>query len=185
MTRTRPAESLALNGALLMFTGLLVGAAIPIAPYPRLMLSAHNAGFTVSGMLSMVAALLLSSSLCSIPDWGTTWVIWAHIALWPLSFSEVAGAFWGAKLAIPLAAAEAGAPGGTPSQEMIVIICHAVPVLLLVGAWALLVWGTWRVCRGDHSRSKEGTQVNSSSLRRDSRVGNQLESTSPCDQPIK
>jgi len=111
----------------------------------------------------MLAGLLLSSSLCSIPDWGLKWVIWAHIALWLLSFSEVAGAVWGTTRAIPLAAAEAGAPGGTPSQEMFVIVCHAVPALLLIGAWALLVWGTWRVFRGDHSRSKEGTQVNSSS----------------------
>ena len=61
-----PASCLALNGALLMFAGLLVGAAIPLVPYPRLMLSAHNAGFTVSGTLSMVAGLLLNSSLCTI-----------------------------------------------------------------------------------------------------------------------
>jgi hypothetical protein len=67
MTRARPTACLALNGALLMLAGLLVGAFIPLVPYPRLMLSAHNAGFTVSGMLSMVAGLLLSSSLCSIP----------------------------------------------------------------------------------------------------------------------
>jgi hypothetical protein len=147
---------LALNGALLMFTGLLVGAAIPLVPYPRLMLSAHNAGFTVSGMLSMVAALLLSSSLCSIPGRAAAWVFWGHVALWPLSFSEVAGAFWGTKRAIPLAAAEAGAPGGTPMQEMIVILCHAVPAILLMVAWAILVWGTWRVLRGDRLLPEEG-----------------------------
>jgi hypothetical protein len=67
VTRTHPAASLALNGALLMLAGLLAGAAITAVPYSRLMLSAHNAGFTVSGLLSMVAAFLLSSSLCSIP----------------------------------------------------------------------------------------------------------------------
>ena len=158
MPRPRPAAWLALNGALLMFTGLLVGAAIPLAPYPRLMLSAHNAGFTVSGMLSMVAALLLGSSLCSIPGWATTWVIWAHVALWPLSISEVAGAFWGTKRAIPLAAAEAGAPGGTPWQEMVVIVCHIVPALLLMVAWAILVWGAWRVFRGDRFLPKKGVE---------------------------
>jgi hypothetical protein len=163
MARPRPAAWLALNGVLLMFTGLLVGAAIPLAPYPRLMLSAHNAGFTVSGMLSIVAALLLSSSLCSIPGWATTWVIWAHVALWPLSFSEVAGAFWGTKRAIPLAAAEAGAPGGTPWQEMVVIVCHIVPALLLMVAWAILVWGTWRVFRGDRFLPQERNREDSSS----------------------
>jgi hypothetical protein len=163
MARPRPAAWLALNGVLLMFTGLLVGAAIPLAPYPRLMLSAHNAGFTVSGMLSIVAALLLSSSLCSIPGWATTWVIWAHVALWPLSFSEVAGAFWGTKRPIPLAAAEAGAPGGTPWQEMVVIVCHIVPALLLMVAWAILVWGTWRVFRGDRFLPQERNREDSSS----------------------
>ena len=58
MTGTRPSASLALNGALLMLAGLLAGVAIPLAPYPRLMLSAHNAGFTVSGLLSHVLPAL-------------------------------------------------------------------------------------------------------------------------------
>ena len=156
MTRTSPAASLALNGALLMLAGLLAGAAIPAAPYPRLMLSAHNAGFTVSGLLSMVAAFLLSSSLCSVSPRAASVVIWAHVALWPLSLSEVAAAFWGTTKALPLAAAEAGATGGTPWQEAIVIICHALPALALMVAWTLLVWGTWGAFRRDRTRSNGG-----------------------------
>ena len=90
-----------------MLAGLLAGAAIPAVPYPRIMLSAHNAGFTVSGLLSMVAAFLLSSSLCSVSPRAAGVVIWAHIALWPLSLSEVAAIlfaitagriFWGEQL---------------------------------------------------------------------------------------
>ncbi len=145
----RPSMWLALNGASLMLVGLFVGAAIPFAPYPRLMLSAHNAGFTVSGTLSMVAAFLLSSSLCSIPRRAATVVISAHVALWVLSFSEVAGAFWGTNKATPLAAAEAGAPGGAPWQETTVILCHLVPALMLMAAWVILVWGVWRVFKSD------------------------------------
>jgi hypothetical protein len=156
MTRVHPA-CLALNGALLMLAGLLVGAFIPFVPYPRLMLSAHNAGFTVSGMLSMVAGLLLGSSLCSIPPRAVSAVIWAHVALWPLSLSEVAAAFWGTNRALPLAGAEAGAPGGAPWQEAIVIICHAVPALALMAAWVLLVWGVWVVFRRDRTLSREDT----------------------------
>ena len=156
MTRTSPAVSLALNGALLMLAGLFAGAAISIVPYPRLMLSAHNAGFTVSGLLSMVAAFLLSSSLCSIPPRAASVVIWAHVALWPLSLSEVAAAFWGTTKALPLAAAEAGATGGAPWQEAIVIICHVLPALALMVAWVLLVWGTWGVFRRDRLRSHGG-----------------------------
>jgi hypothetical protein len=59
------------------------------------MLSAHNAGFTVSASLSMLAAFLLSFSLCSIPRRAAIVVISCHVALWALSISEVAAAFWG------------------------------------------------------------------------------------------
>jgi hypothetical protein len=67
MTPTRPAICLALNGALLMLAGLLAGAAIPAVPYPRIMLAAHTAGFTDSGLISILAGVLLISSLCSLP----------------------------------------------------------------------------------------------------------------------
>jgi hypothetical protein len=147
MTRNRlpsAAACLALNGALLMLAGLLVGAAIPAVPYPRLMLAAHSAGFTASGLLSMVAALLLNSSLCSVPPRAASVVIWAHVALWPLSLSEVAAAFWGTTKTLRIAGAEAGATGGAPGQEAIVTICHVLPALALMAAWALLVWGVFR-----------------------------------------
>ena len=151
MAHSRPAMWLALNGALLMLAGLFVGALIPVVPYPRLMLSAHNAGFTVSGTLSMVAALLLSSSLSSVSHRAATVVIWGHVALWPLSLSEVAAAFWGTNKGIPLAAAEAGAPGGAPWQESIVILSHVLPALILMAAWVILVWGVWRVVTTDRA----------------------------------
>ena len=144
MNTRRAALRLALNGTLLMLAGMFVGAAIPLVPYPRLMLSAHNAGFTVSGSVSMLAAFLMSSSLCSISQRAATIVIAGHVALWPLSISEVAAAFWGTDKALPLAAAEAGAHGGTPWQEAIVSICHIVPALMLMAAWITLVRGVWR-----------------------------------------
>lgn len=137
--------------ALLMLVGLVAGAAIPLVPYPRLMLSVHNAGFTANGLLSMVAAFMLSSSLCSVSPRAASVVIWAHVSLWALSLSEVAAAFWGTTKALPLAAAEAGAPGGAPWQEAIVIICHALPALALIVAWVLLVLGVWRVFTKDRS----------------------------------
>ena len=149
MNRRHPASWLALNGALLLLVGLFVGAAIPLVPYPRLMLSAHNAGFTDSGMLSMAAAFLLSTSLCSLSRRAAITVISAHVALWALSFSEVAAAFWGTNKVLALAAAEAGAHGGAPWQESIVLFCHVVPAIMLIVAWMLLVWGVWQVFRND------------------------------------
>ncbi len=139
-----PASCLALNGALLMLAGLICGAAIPAVPYPRLMLAAHSAGFTSSGLVSIAAAFLLGSALCSIPARAANVVIWAHVALWPLSLSEVAAAFWGTTKALPIAAGAAGATGGTPWQEAIVIACHALPALGLMAAWTILSWGAWR-----------------------------------------
>lgn len=145
LIRSQAAIWLALNGAGLMLAGLFCGALIPASRYPRLMLSAHNAGFTVSGTLSMVAAFLLVTRLATVSPGAASVVIWAHVSLWALSLSEVAGAFWGTNKATPLAAAEAEAPGGAPWQERIVILCHAVPALLLMAAWIILVLGVWRV----------------------------------------
>ena len=157
MSQLRPAAWLALNGALLMFVGLFVGAAIPLVPYPRLMLSAHNAGFTVSGTLSMLAALLLAASLCTISGRSAKIVIVGHVALWFLSASEVAAAFWGTKQALPLAAGEAGAQGAAQWQETLVTFCHIVPAILLIIAWGILVWGVWRTIRNQREISGEGS----------------------------
>ena len=147
--RSRAVIWLALNGVGLMLAGLICGALVPATPYPRLMLSAHNAGFTVSATLSIFAALLLSSSLSSVSIRAATIVVWAHVALWALSFSEVAAAFWGTSQALPLAAAEAGAPGGALWQETLVSVCHVIPAILLIVAWLILVRGVWRVAKSD------------------------------------
>ena len=157
MSQLRPAAWLALNGALLMFVGLFVGAAIPLVPYPRLMLSAHNAGFTVSGTLSMIAAVLLATSLCTISGRSAKAVIAGHVALWFLSAAEVAAAFWGTNQAIPLAAAEAGAKGGAQWQETLVTLCHIIPAILLIIAWGILVWGVWRTIKNQREVSGEAS----------------------------
>ena len=146
MNRTRSAACLALSGASLMLAGLFVGAAVPAPPYPRLMLAAHI-GFTGSGLISMAAALLVSASLCSLTPRASRVVVWAHLTLWPLGFSEVAAAFWGTNQALRIASAQAGATGGAPWQEAVVTACHAVPGLALIVAWTILVWGTWQVYR--------------------------------------
>ena len=40
--------------------------------------------------------------------------------------------------------------------EGIVIICHALPALALMAAWAFLVWGVWGVFRRDRTLSSGG-----------------------------
>jgi len=135
-----------------MLAGLFAGAAIPAVPYPRLMLTAHI-GFTGSGLISMVAAVLLGSSLCSLSPRAASVVVWAHVTLWLMCFAEVAAAFWGTTRALRIAGAQAGATGGAPWQETIVTICHVLPALALMVAWTLLVWGVWRVFRNDRTAS--------------------------------
>jgi hypothetical protein len=94
------------------------------------MLAAHSAGFTDSGLISMLAGLLLSTSLCSLTPRAASVVVWAHVSLWFLSFAEVAAAFWGTTKLLRIAGAQAGATGGAPWQEATVIICHAIPALV-------------------------------------------------------
>lgn len=149
MTRNAAAAALALNGSLLMLAGLFAGAAIPAVPYPRLMLAAHSAGFTLSGVITMLAALLLKSSLCSVSARPAALITWAHVLLWPLCLSEVAAAFWGTNQTLRIAGAEAGAPGGAAWQETLVTVCHAIPALALIGAWMLIVWGSWTAFKQD------------------------------------
>jgi hypothetical protein len=135
------AARLVLNGALLILAGYLCGAAIPHVPYPRIMLAAHSAGFMASGILSILAGLMIQASLTSLSPRATTAVFLGHLTLWPLSFSEVAAAFWGTNRALAIAGAQAGATGGAPWQENLVTAMHAIPALALMAAWAVLVWG--------------------------------------------
>jgi hypothetical protein len=79
MTRNDAGVCLALNGALLMLAGLFAGAAIPAVPYPRLMLAAHSAGFTSSGLISMVAGLLFKTNLCTVRPWAARVILWSHV----------------------------------------------------------------------------------------------------------
>ena len=135
------AARLCLNGALLILSGYLCGAAIPHVPYPRIMLAAHSAGFMASGILSILAGLMLHTSLSSLSPGAARVAFFAHLTLWPLSLSEVAAAFWGTNKALAIAGAQAGAPGGAPWQESLVIAMHAIPALALMAGWAILAWG--------------------------------------------
>lgn len=131
---------LACNGALLILAGLLCGLVIPAADYPRLMLTAHIQ-FLVNGMISLFAGMMLKTSLAVVGRWGGTVVVVAHVSAWAVCLSEIAAAFWGANKTLPIAAGQAGATGAAPWQETLVLACHAIPALLLIVAWGVLVWG--------------------------------------------
>jgi hypothetical protein len=130
------------NGALMIFVGLLLGVAIPAAPYPRLMLSVHTL-FLEAGMLSIFAGVLLQVRFCILGRAAAAFVVFAHIFEWIVCLSQIAGAEWGTKKALPIAAGQAGAPGGEPWQENLVLICQVVPSVILLISWAVLVWGVF------------------------------------------
>ena len=131
------------NGALMILAGLLCGLTISAAPYPRLMLTAHIQ-FLVNGMISVLAGLMLKTSLSIVGRPSGLLIVWGHVLAWAVCFSEVAGAVWGAKGTLPIAAAQAGASGAAPWQESLVLACHVVPALVLIVAWILLVWGVYK-----------------------------------------
>ncbi len=131
------------NGALMILVGLLSGLAVAAAPYPRLMLTAHIQ-FLVNGMMSVFAGLMLKTLLSIVGRRSATLIVWAHVSAWAVCFSEVAAAVWGANKTLPIAAAQAGAPGAAAWQESLVTACHVIPALLLIVAWILLVWGVFR-----------------------------------------
>src|SRR4051812_2600050 len=133
------AARLCLNGVLLILAGYFCGAAIPHVPYPRIMLAAHSAGFMASGILSILAGLMLHTSLTSLSPGAARVAFFAHLTLWPLSLSEVVAAFWGTNQALAIAGAQA--PGGAPWQESLVGAMHAIPALSLIIGWAVLAGG--------------------------------------------
>lgn len=143
MNQPRQAFCLTANGALLILAGLLCGLAVSAAPYPRLMLTAHIQ-FLVNGMISVLAAILLKTSLSTVGRVSGLVVVGGHVLAWAVCLSEVAAAFWGAKRTLPIAAAQAGAGGASAWQESLVMACHMVPAVVLIVAWVLLVWGAFR-----------------------------------------
>lgn len=140
--------ALAGNGATMILVGLLSGLAVNAAPYPRLMLTAHIQ-FLVNGMVSVLAAVLLASSLSVVSTRGAATILWGHLSTWAVPVAEVIAAITGAKRALPLAAGQAGAPGAAAWIEIVVLICHIVPSVLLIAAWAALVAGI-RAARAGH-----------------------------------
>jgi len=143
---------LAGNGAALILAGLLCGLVIPAATYPRLMLTAHIQ-FLVNGMISVFAGLMLRTAIATVGQRSATLIVGAHVSVWVVCFSEVFAAITGAKNALPIAAAQAGAPGAVAWQELLVVACHMVPALFLIVAWALLVFGMYTGFVTRHDRS--------------------------------
>jgi hydroxylaminobenzene mutase len=140
MNVTTGARQILIHGMILILVGLVWGLVIPHTPFPRLALTAHIQ-FESNGMLLIVLAILLLKLPHSVGGKSICVMVLAAWLIWVMNLSEVANAWWGTNQILPITAAQAGATGGAPWQELIVKLSHIVAGLTLIVAWTLLVIG--------------------------------------------
>ncbi len=140
MTIQSASRQILLHGMTFILVGLLWGLVIPHTPYPRLALVAHTE-FEVNGMLVLILALILLKLPNRVGPKSIAVIVLSVWLVWLMLLSEVANSWWGATQILPIAAAQAGATGGTPAQELIVKLAHIIAGLGLIVAWALLMVG--------------------------------------------
>ena len=129
-----------IHGLMLVLAGLVWGLVVPNTPYPRLALGAHIQ-FETNGLLFIVLATLLLALPHRVGRLSVRVMLLAVWLTWAMALSEVANAWWGTNQMLPIAAAQAGATGGAPWQELVVKLTHIGAGLCLMVAWSLLVVG--------------------------------------------
>jgi hydroxylaminobenzene mutase len=129
-----------IHGLMLVLVGLVWGLVVPNTPYPRLALGAHIQ-FETNGLLFIVLATLLLALPHRVGRLSVQVMLLAAWLTWAMALSEVANAWWGTNQMLPIAAAQAGATGGAPWQELVVKLTHIGAGLSLMVAWSLLVVG--------------------------------------------
>lgn len=129
-----------IHGLMLVLVGLVWGLVVPNTPYPRLALGAHIQ-FETNGLLFIVLATLLLALPHRVGRLSVRVMLLAAWLTWSMALSEVANAWWGTNQMLPIAAAQAGATGGAPWQELVVKLTHIAAGLSLIVAWSLLVVG--------------------------------------------
>jgi hydroxylaminobenzene mutase len=128
------------QGAAYLMVGLLWGLAIAATPFPRLALGAHLQ-LTTHGVMFLVAGLvILHQGLGSRPA-SRVILTAAPWLTWPVPLSEMANAWWGTRELLPIAAQQAGAPGGTSWQEAIVSGAHIFGAMVLIVYWGTILVG--------------------------------------------
>ena len=135
-----------IHGLALVFVGLVWGLFVPNAPYPRLALGAHIQ-FETNGLLFIVVATVLLTLPHSAGRNSICVMVVSAWLTWLMALSEVANAWWGTNQMLPIAAAQAGATGGRPWQELVVTLTHIAAGIGLIVTFALLLVGFVRNTR--------------------------------------
>lgn len=136
----RGGRQILIHGMALIFVGLVWGLIVPQTPFPRLALTAHIQ-FLTNGLLLIVLASLLLKFQHRVGSRSVAAMVLAAWLTWAMALSEVANSWWGTAGILPIAAAQAGATGGAPWQELIVTLAHIAAGLALIAAWGLLLAG--------------------------------------------
>ncbi len=140
MTVEKSARQILIHGLAFVLVGLVWGLVVPHTPYPRLALGAHIQ-FETNGMLFLVLAILLLKIPHKVGKKSVFVMLLAVWLSWTMALSEAANSWWGTIEMLPIAAEQAGAPGGKPWQEMIVKLTHITAGISLIVAWSLLLVG--------------------------------------------
>ena len=140
MTEQSGSRQILFNGLALVLAGLVWGIFVPSTPFPRLALGAH-VQFVENGMLLIVLAALLLTLPHNVGHKSIVVMVTTAWLTWAMALSEVANAWWGTRLTLPIAAGQAGASGGAGWQETIITVTHMGAGLMLILAWALLIVG--------------------------------------------
>ena len=147
MSVSSGSRQILIHGMLLVLVGLIWGLFVPATPHPRLALGAHIQ-FVTNGLLFIV----LATALLALPHRVGIKSVWTMQAAawltWSMAISELANSWWGTTQMLSLAAAQAGATGGEPWQELVVKLTHVLAGLGLILAWLLLVVGFLRKAPG-------------------------------------
>lgn len=132
-----------IHGLFLVLFGLVWGFAVPATPHPRLALGAHIQ-FMTNGMLYLILAIALLSLPHRVGIKSVAVMVVSAWLTWTMALSEVANSWWGTRQVLPIAAAQAGATGGLPWQELVVTLTHLAAGVGLIMAWSLLIIGILR-----------------------------------------
>ena len=113
---------------------------VPLTPFPRLGLTAHIQ-FTSNGLLYTLLGVVLLAVPHNVGSKSLLVMLLSAVLTWIMLASEIANAWWGTREILSLAAAQAGATGGTAWQEIVLKVTHIVAGLGLLTAWSLFIAG--------------------------------------------
>ncbi|VUC21480.1 unnamed protein product [Clonostachys rosea] len=125
------------TGAGLFLFCCVWGCFIPTTTYKRLGLMAHSQAASM-GTMAIAAGVLVQHLSTPLQEWESRIIYWGIWVSWPMIFTQIAAAYWGANKMLPIAGE--AAPGASPWKENVVAAAHIAAVLGNIPAWAIICW---------------------------------------------